>query len=148
MICWCKYVPYIACDTLHANMLPKLAALYGPAHWVGAEKPPRPQQLELVILSSSKVRTKSCIPASHSRTASSFSPQKLHCSSFCSEAGRRRRGTTCCLPCSLRARPGPSGSAGLSSGPGVDLVPWACGSGPPEGGLSVLRFPRASERGS
>lgn len=134
----------------------KLAALYGPVHWVGAEKlrtttpTPRPSSWNSSFLALQKSGLKP-VSLPHTQGLQVASLHKnLPCSSFCSEAGRRRRGPNRCRPCSLCAWLGPSGSAGLSSGPGVDLVPWAWGSGPLEGGLSVLRFPGAgaSERGS
>lgn len=101
---------------------------------VGAEKlgdPPPPQQLELVILSSSKVRTKSCIPASHSRTVSSFFPQKSALFFLLFRSWEQVAGSEPQPPLSsARARGRPVGSAGLSVGPRS----LGLGSGPPEGG--------------
>lgn len=70
---------HITCEYVTKNWQPCMDRFTGSVLRSSGPPPPphpTPRQLELVILSSSKVRTKACIPASHSRTASSFSPQK------------------------------------------------------------------------
>lgn len=115
-----------------------LAALYGPVHWVGAEKlrttPPRPGSWNSSFLALQKSGLNP-VSLPHTQGLQVASLHKnLPCSIFCSEAGRRRRGPNRCRPKFSERVAGPVGVCRAELGPGcgprsLSLGVWPTGRG-------------------